>query len=382
MFVRTAKRFRSWSESTAPSREDKPKRAQERGTIRVPGGASGSSLPEFGNGIPEKVGSNHSVAFTFLPDSVSIAMGTFNGERYLPKLLDSLSRQSMQPSELVVCDDGSTDATLKLLDEFSRSCRYPVRLFKNPATLRPTKNFEKAISLCHGEFVALCDQDDIWLPDKLAILIEWLRSRPDAGGVFSDAELIDESSARMGERLWQRALFDPPTGPCPILDYRRLLRGNVVTGATLMFRSCLSSMFLPIPRTWMHDGWIAWMLALQSKLIACDRSLIEYRIHASQQTGMPSLSPRGRLRRARQTGARDYDAVAAQFADLLDYVRARPGIFSKELFESIEGKRDHSAFRAKLVPVRWARWRGIWHRRSEYAAYAQGWLSMLKDSIS
>lgn len=314
--------------------------------------------------------------------SVSIAMGTFNAERYLPDLLESLTRQWLQPAELVVCDDGSTDGTLLLLDEFSRNCQYPVRIFKNPATLRPTKNFEKAISLCQGEFIALCDQDDIWYPEKLATLVEWLRLKQDAGGIFSDADLIDESSDKMGERLWQRALFRPGRDPGSALDSRRLLRSNVVTGATLMFRSSTSSMFLPIPPSWMHDGWIAWMLTLHSKLIACNRALIGYRIHASQQTGMPSLSPRGRLQRARQTGAGEYYAIATQFSDLLDLVRARPEICSKELYGNIEGKRDHALFRAQLVPGRWARWRGIWRRRTEYAAFAQGWLSMLKDSMS
>jgi glycosyltransferase involved in cell wall biosynthesis len=314
--------------------------------------------------------------------SISIAMGTYNGERYLPELLDSLAVQSVQPSELVVCDDGSADATLKLINQFSRTCPYPVRIFRNQTPLRPTKNFEKAITLCRGDFIALCDQDDIWYPDKLSTLIEWLNSKPDAGGIFSDADLIDESSAKMGERLWRRALFKPSRGSGFMLEPWRLLRGNVVTGATLMFRSDISRLFLPIPPAWMHDGWIAWMLALQSKLIACDRPLIGYRIHASQQTGMPGLSPGARLRRARETGARDYFSIAAQFSDLLDWVKARPEICSKELKRRIEGKRDHALFRADLAPGRWPRWRAIWSRRSDYSYYAQGWLSMLKDSLS
>lgn len=314
--------------------------------------------------------------------SISIAMGTFNAERYLPKLLESLALQWLQPTELVVCDDGSTDSTLSLLNRFSQSCQFPVRVFSNPITLRPTKNFEKAISLCRGEFVALCDQDDIWYPNKLATLVEQLCSIPKAGGIFSDADLIDESSVKMGERLWQRVLFKPARDSCSALDPRRLLRANVVTGATLMFRSYTSRMFLPIPPSWMHDGWIAWMLTLQSKLIACNKALIGYRIHESQQTGIPSLSPRSRLQHAREKGSSEYYAMATQFSDLLDLLKARPEIGGKEIYRQIEGKLDHALFRAKLAPGRWARWRGIWGRRSEYAIYAQGWLSMLKDSMS
>ena len=309
-------------------------------------------------------------------------MGTFNAERYLPELLQSINQQWLQPTEVVACDDGSTDGTLTLLREFSRNSQFPVRIYTNPTNLRTTKNFEKAISLCRGEFVALCDQDDIWYPDKLGTLVEELRSNPDAGGIFSDADLIDESSEKMGERLWERALFKRTRSSGSLLDSRRLLRANVVTGATLMFRSCASNMFLPIPPSWMHDGWIAWMLTVQSKLIACNQTLIGYRIHASQQIGMPSLSPRIRLQRARETGAGEYCAIATQFSDLLDFLKTRPDICSKELYQEIEGKLDHALFRAKLVSGRWARWRGIWRRRSEYAVYAQGWLSMLKDSLS
>ena len=312
--------------------------------------------------------------------SVSIAMGTLNAEKYLPELLETIFRQSLQPAELVVCDEGSTDRTLALIDEFARRVPYPVRIFHNPVILRPTKNFEKAISLCEGELIALCDADDLWYPDKLLSLAQFLQSNPDVGGVFSDADLVDGSSARLGERLWQRAMFRPPAGFSK-LDAARLLRGNVVTGATLMIRSSVRNKVMPIPETWIHDGWIAWMLVLQSNIVACDRRLIGYRIHGSQQTGMPSLAPGAKLRRSRATGAQDYYSVAAQFSDLLDYARAHPGICDDQLCRSIEKKRDHALFRAQLKPQKWTRWREIAGRRSEYASFAQGWMSMLKDAL-
>lgn len=312
--------------------------------------------------------------------SVSIAMGTLNAEKYLPELLESIFRQSLQPAEFVVCDEGSTDRTLALIDEFARRVPFPVRIFHNPVILRPTKNFEKAISLCEGELIALCDADDLWYPDKLLSLAQFLQSNPDVGGVFSDADLVDGSSAGIGERLWQRAMFRPPAGFSK-LDAARLLRGNVVTGATLMIRSSLRSKLLPIPETWIHDGWIAWMLVLQSQIVACDRRLIGYRIHGSQQTGMPSLAPGARLRRARATGEREYRSLAAQFADLLDFARSHPEFCDDQLCRSIERKREHAIFRAQLKPKRWARWRDIAVRRSEYACFAQGWMSMLKDAL-
>lgn len=314
--------------------------------------------------------------------SVSVALCTLNAERYLPELLSSLAAQSLEPQELVICDDGSTDATLNLLETFASRCSYPVRIFRNPVKLRPTKNFEKAISLCTGDLIALCDADDVWRPRKLAVLADRLETDRDAGGVFSDADLIDGRSAPMGERLWERAMYKPARTGAPELECERLLKGNVVTGATLMVRSSLRAKFMPIPENWIHDGWIAWMLVLQSKLLVCDQPLIEYRIHSSQETGMPGLSPKARLRRSRQTGSRAYYSDAAQFADLLRYLEAHREICDGELLHRIDGKRQHDLFRAELTRNRLLRWMEIVRRRPEYTVYAQGWLSMLKDALT
>ncbi|MGC2639991.1 MAG: glycosyltransferase [Acidobacteriaceae bacterium] len=308
-------------------------------------------------------------------------MGTLNAQKYLPELLDSLARQSLQPCELVVCDDGSADGTPELVEEFARKVAYPVRIFRNEVRLRPAKNFEKAMSLCQGEFIALCDADDVWYPEKLATLAAVLESDPDIGGVFSDADLIDDRSASMNERLWERALFDPSRAESRTLSAQRLLRGNVVTGATLMVRASLREVLLPVPETWIHDGWIAWMLVLHSKIVACRKCLIGYRIHPSQQTGMSGVTPIARLRRARETGPEDYYSVAAQFADMLQYARAHPGTCGEDLCSAIEKKRDHALFRAQLKPKKLIRWREIVSRRLDYAAYDKGWLSMLRDAL-
>src|SRR5260370_27009832 len=99
--------------------------------------------------------------------SISVAMCTFNGARFLPEQLQSIALQTLQPSELVICDDGSTDGTVGILQSFALSARFPVRIFCNQETLGPARNFEKAIGLCDGEIISLCDQDDVWRPEKL-----------------------------------------------------------------------------------------------------------------------------------------------------------------------------------------------------------------------
>lgn len=224
--------------------------------------------------------------------SISVAMCTYNGEKYLREQLQSIAAQTRPPHELVVCDDGSTDATPEIIEEFSRTAAFPVRFIRNPENLGSTKNFEKAIGLCTGDLIALSDQDDIWLPEKLARQAEMMERDPELGGVFTDAELIDGSSKPMGKRLWKNIEFSPR-------ERKRLragratevlLKRNRVTGATLMIRANKRRFVSPIPPSWVHDAWIGWMLAIYSKLAIIDEPLISYRIHSNQQLGVEAIA--------------------------------------------------------------------------------------------
>src|ERR1022692_2995726 len=99
--------------------------------------------------------------------SISVAMCTFDGGRFLSAQLESIAAQTRPPDELVVCDDGSSDASGNIIKDFARRAAFPTRLVVNDKHLGSTKNFEQAISLCQGTIVALADQDDVWYPHKL-----------------------------------------------------------------------------------------------------------------------------------------------------------------------------------------------------------------------
>ena len=115
---------------------------------------------------------------------ISIAMCTYNGEAYLNGQLVSFVKQTQRPDELVACDDGSTDNTLQVLDQFSKEAPFPVRVYRSQQRLGPTKNFEKALSLCSGDFIFLSDQDDVWMPQKVNTLLQALKNNPGAAYVF------------------------------------------------------------------------------------------------------------------------------------------------------------------------------------------------------
>ena len=219
----------------------------------------------------------------------SVAMCTYNGAPFLREQLDSIAAQTRPPDELVVCDDRSTDGTTAVVEEFAAAAPFPVRLHVNERNLGSTKNFERAVALSTGDLIALADQDDVWLPEKLRLSEEALAAGPRVGLVFTDAEVVDDRLAPLGFTLWQRINFSEE-------EKARIRRGrgfdvllehNVVTGATMAFRAELRDLVLPIPTEGrlIHDGWIALLVAAVADLAFVDAPLVKYRQHAAQQLG-------------------------------------------------------------------------------------------------
>ncbi len=152
---------------------------------------------------------------------LSIAMATYNGEQFIREQLTSLARQTRQPDELVVSDDGSTDSTLQIIQDFSRSAPFPVRLFRSDRNLGFTLNFLLAAERCSGELLAFCDQDDAWLPHKLGRAAE-VFADDDVVLLIHSAEVIDESGRALGRRhpkiarsMKQRGWEDSPIAVLP-----------------------------------------------------------------------------------------------------------------------------------------------------------------------
>lgn len=223
---------------------------------------------------------------------ISIALCTYNGERFLREQLDSIVSQTLLPDELVVCDDRSQDATLEILIAFSERSSFPVHIYQNEANLGSTKNFEKAISLCQGDIIALCDQDDVWKPQKLKRLAETLQTNPEAGYVFSNADIVDENLNPLGNHLWDSVRFtgDIREKYSSNDQFYCLTKQHVVTGATMAFRSNIGKLATPFPTRgrWIHDGWIALIAsAVGAWGLPIDETLIFYRQHPNQQIGAP-----------------------------------------------------------------------------------------------
>ena len=222
-------------------------------------------------------------------DTFSVAICTFNGGSYLGEQLESIFEQSILPTEIVACDDGSFDDTAAILKRYAEKSPIPFRVLINTLNCGSTLNFSQAIAICKGSVVVLADQDDRWHPEKMARIHDLFRASPDTDLVFSDANLMDSTGRSLDCRLWDAVGF----GSALQADVARgavfeiLLRQYVVTGATMAFRSNWKDRFLPIPECWIHDAWIAIVIAaLGGKFRAIEDPLISYRQHSTQQIGV------------------------------------------------------------------------------------------------
>ena len=223
--------------------------------------------------------------------SLSVALCTFNGASFIREQLYSILDQRLPVQEIVICDDGSSDKTLEIIDSFSE--KYPDiewQIHKNKERRGVTKNFELALSLCHGDIVFLSDQDDIWAPEKTAKIVEYLKQNPDVDLVFTNAMLINATS----ELLSEATLFDV----CGINSLKREWeRGlhfeieNVIqrlVGATFGIRRSFLSHCLPFhPEVHnYHDGQLAMQAVADHRIGYIDECLIKYRIHSKNVVGL------------------------------------------------------------------------------------------------
>lgn len=209
-------------------------------------------------------------------------MATYNGAKYIREQLDSILAQSHSNIEVVVCDDGSTDETVAIVNEYVRQ-GYNIRLHQNETNLGFVKNFEKAVSFCTGDYIALADQDDIWLEHKLSTLLELIQ-KSGAGLVYSNAHLIDEQGNR----------FDTLQNVMPVnyirgkACYGSFYLDNCVTGCTAMFDRKLLANAMPFP-DWIeyHDQWLAYVATrFETGIDFTEEPLIEYRQHADNVVGV------------------------------------------------------------------------------------------------
>lgn len=199
-------------------------------------------------------------------------MATYNGEKYLEEQLNSILPQMEPGDELIISDDGSTDATLAIIKAYA-AVDQRIKWLKGPGK-GVIANFEFAITQSQGEFIFLADQDDVWLPEKVQTTLAFFQKQPNIDLVISDLVIVNEKLEVIEESYF---------------DYRKVKLGfiyniikNKYIGAGMAFRGTLKEKILPIPANVpMHDMWFGLIAAYKNKSAIIPQKLTLYRRHDS-----------------------------------------------------------------------------------------------------
>lgn len=228
--------------------------------------------------------------------SVEVVLATCNGARYLHAQLQSLAAQTHRPTRLLLLDDGSSDGTQAVLEAWQE--RHPTwveQLRAPPHRLGPTQAFHRLLQHTQAPYVALCDQDDIWWPERLATGLKVLQAQESDRALgrdqplllHSDATLIDAAGVPLPQTLWE---WHRVRRQAPSL-WRLALR-NEVTGCTVICNRALLKQALPIPeQAILHDWWLALIACRHRGLIRHNTSLLCHRRHGRNASGPRRQGP-------------------------------------------------------------------------------------------
>ena len=232
---------------------------------------------------------------------IEVVLPTFNGAAYLRQQIASIDQQTLRPQRLILRDDGSTDGTPELLLSLKRAYGDWLELLPADGNLGCTANVNRLLEATRAAYVALADQDDVWLPHKLEASLtllqrlEQIRGEDTALLVHSDLDLIDSDSTSLGWTYLQRQRLDPGrTAP------EHLVLTNVVTGCTALLNRALLQKALPIPaEALMHDWWLALVASRFGEIAFLPEPTVQYRQHGANVLGAQGLGLSYWMRRLR-----------------------------------------------------------------------------------
>lgn len=328
----------------------------------------------------------------------SVVMATWQGERFLPKQLASLLGQTRLPDELIVVDDRSEDRTLEIIDAFAASSPFPVHLIRSEVRRGSTVAFGIGIAAAAGDLIALADQDDLWLPQKLARLEAAFLENPTTTFAFSDALVIDENDVADTTSMWQVRKFTPALQErVRARPFAEIAHRFLATGCTIAFRADLRDVVLPFPTNlstsipaMIHDRWLSIVLSGIGSVAVVDEPLVAYRVHATQQVGLSNISAAkppvqrylGRLltRRREEGSPRLY-----QLAHLIEARQrlAASDLASEASLAEIDAVIRHQSWRCQMKPRHLARLVPIARELAlgHYHEYSRGWSSAVFDLV-
>lgn len=260
---------------------------------------------------------------------LSIALASYNGSKYICKQLDSILSQTISDWELIVCDDCSTDITLQILEEYSQK-DHRIKVYENEHKLGFVGNFEKAISLCSGDYIALSDQDDVWADNHLELLLKNIKGHSVATG---NATIIDGNGELQdyflsdGERYFNDG--------CDVDKlYTILCYRNPFFGSTSLYSANeLKNISMPVPQCVMyHDLWFSAVACCKNGIGYSYEPIAAHRIHGNNESGTHHIMFWSQVLSSLKNDRKDFLKLRIEICDAL---LSRVPEMSDELINSI-----------------------------------------------
>ncbi|MER3388733.1 MAG: glycosyltransferase [Microcella sp.] len=324
--------------------------------------------------------------------TVSVALCTRNGSRFVREQVRSILAQRPAPLELVVGDDDSSDDTVAIIETAlaeARSADTAVQtaliVRRHSPPLGVVGNFADAMAHCRGDLIALSDQDDVWRDDKLARFVPLFAADARLQLAHSDARLVDAAGEPLGLTLLEALEITAAEREGLIAGdaFAVLLRRNLVTGATVVLRRTLLERAAPLPAEWVHDEWLAAVAAAHDPhaVRLVPEPLIDYRPHGANEIGArkPTMADRwAKLREPRDDRAPLLAERTCLLAERLAALDVAP-----ERVAQARAKHGHEARRRDLPRWQPARIPGIVAgvARGRYGRYSRGAIDVLRDLV-
>lgn len=238
---------------------------------------------------------------------IDILLATYNGARFLPEQLASLASQTLADWRLLVRDDGSRDASLDIVRAWAAGVEQPVEILEDGRKgLGASQNFAALLARSDAAYFAFCDQDDVWMPDKLEVMLAELQRAELRAGIarpivaYSDLRVVDGALRPIAASYRE---FSRRPRLLPGRELRQVMMHNVVTGCASLGNSAAREKALPVPAgASMHDWWLAMVAAGLGELVRVPQATILYRQHGANTLGANANDPLSQLRYVLKSG--------------------------------------------------------------------------------
>lgn len=209
---------------------------------------------------------------------ISVCIATYNGAHYIKAQLDSILSQISDLDEIIVCDDQSSDGTIDVITAYNDP---RIKIYRNETRLGHVRNFERALSLAEGDYIFLSDQDDVWLPGRVDVMVSKLETNPKIALVASNFDLIDANGGALGVFKGLGPVKTPRAKQVACI----LMGRAPYFGCTFLMRRSLLNRCMPIPKgVESHDIWIALIASLAGSVFNLETSTLQHRIHGRNVT--------------------------------------------------------------------------------------------------